>query len=764
MDTASQPIRILFAEDLPTDVEMAKREIRKGGIEFISKVVDTETDFRKELEEFKPDIVISDYSMPTFDDMSALKITREHSRHKPFVVLTGSMNEETAVACMKAGANDYVIKEQIKRLPYAIKEAIEKGVAREEKQKIEQQLRQSLEEYRDLINGMSETVWIIDTEGNLIEVNETAVQLLGYTREELLELGLHGIDNHLSKKQIADLANQMPTVKNQFFQTWHTTKSDKKIPVEVNSTLVNYHGKKAIMSIARDITERMEIEKQLRLLSRSVEQSPVSIVITNRDGIIEYVNTAFTKVTGYSSGEVKGMKTSLFKSGNHSQEFYKQLWDTVLKGEEWHGELMNRKKNGELFWEDISISPVLDLKQEITHFISIREDVTEKKKMIDDLIAAKEKAEESDRLKSAFLANMSHEIRTPMNGILGFTELLKEPKLTGKEKDEYIKIIQKSGQRMLSTISDLIEISKIESGSLELKLKEVNVNEQLDYIYSFFKPETTSKGLAFKLHKALPDEQASVETDQEKLDGVLMNLIKNAIKYTHSGEIEFGYRLTGSALEFFVKDTGIGIEKKHREFVFERFAQADISLSKPYEGAGLGLSIAKAYVEILGGKIWFESEFSKGSQFYFTIPFAKKLAEENTASYKQPRNNSEQVLKNLTILVAEDDTTSQIYISELLRGKCKKVFFAENGKEAVQLFSENPEIDLVLMDMKMPVMDGYKATEKIKEINPDAVVIAQTAYALSGDKEKILEAGCDDYLPKPFPGKRLIELVWKHFG
>lgn len=764
MDTASQPIRILFAEDLPTDVEIAKREIRKGGIEFISKVVDTETKFRKELEEFKPDIVISDYSMPTFDGMSALKITREHSRHKPFVVLTGSMNEETAVACMKAGANDYVIKEQIKRLPYAIKEAIEKAVAREEKQKIEQQLRQSLGEYRDLINGMSETVWIIDLNGKVLHVNKTAVKQLGYSYEELLDTGLVGIDANFSKEGIRNLAESMPKDKIQYFQTVHKTRNGKEIPVEITSSLARYRGQQVIISIARDITERIEIENQLKLLSRSVEQSPVSIVVTDNNGIIEYVNSAFTKVTGYSSEEVKGIKTNLFKSGNHSQEFYKQLWDTILKGKEWHGEVMNRKKNGELFWEDISISPVFNLKQEITHFISIREDVTEKKKMIDDLIAAKEKAEESDRLKSAFLANMSHEIRTPMNGILGFTELLKEPKLTGEEKNEYIKIIQKSGQRMLNTINDLIEISKIESGSLELKLKEVNVNEQLDYLYSFFKPETANKGLAFKLHKALPVEQAIVETDQEKLNGVLMNLIKNAIKYTHSGEIELGYRQTGSALEFFVKDTGIGIEKKHHEFVFERFAQADISLSKPYEGAGLGLSIAKAYVEILGGKIWFESEFSKGSQFYFTIPFAKKPAEENTTSFEQPRTDGEQVLKNLTILVAEDDTTSQIYISELLRGKCKKIFFAENGKEAVQLFSENPEIDLVLMDMKMPLMDGYQATAKIKEINRDTVVIAQTAYALSGDKEKILEAGCDDYLPKPFSRKHLIELVWKHFG
>jgi CheY-like chemotaxis protein len=225
-----------------------------------------------------------------------------------------------------------------------------------------------------------------------------------------------------------------------------------------------------------------------------------------------------------------------------------------------------------------------------------------------------------------------------------------------------------------------------------------------------------------------------------------------------------GYRVVENTLEFFVRDTGIGIEKNRQKVVFDRFVQADLSLSKPYEGAGLGLSIAKAYVEMLGGKIWLQSEPAKGTQFFFTLPFKPKPALQAQPVQHKNIPNGDDALNKLTILVAEDDLTGQIYISELLKGKCKKLIIADNGKEAVQKFSENPGIDMVLMDMAMPVMDGYEATAKIKEIDPKTIVIAQTAYALSGDKEKVLAAGCDDYLSKPFPGKQLFELARKYFG
>jgi len=765
MSLENQPIRILFAEDLPADAELARREIKKGGLEFIYKVVDTEPDFRKQLDEFNPHVVVSDYSMPTFDGMTALKITLAHSAFLPIIILTGSMNEETAVACMKAGATDYVIKEQIKRLPYAVMDAIEKSRDKQEKDRIEKQLQQSLEEFKDLINGMNETVWIMHTDGTLLDVNERACQVLGYSREELTKLGLYGVDYNLSKNDIEKLAERMKKEKKQFFHTVHTTKEGIKIPVEINSSLIKYRGQTAILSVARDISDRLKIEDELRLLSRSVEQSPASTVITDVEGRIEYVNSTFTKITGYSFDEVKGSTPRIFKSGEQSTEFYEELWGTLLSGQEWHGELINRKKSGEEFWEDISISPIMNNKGEITHFVSVREDITKKKRMIEDLMVAKERAEESDRLKSAFLANMSHEIRTPMNGILGFTELLKEPKLTGEEKVQYVEIIQKSGKRMLDTINDLIDISTIESGTLEVNYSKVNVKEQLNYFYNFFKPEAESRGLQIFCHSPLTDDEAAIVTDAEKLNAALSNLIKNAIKYTNEGKIEFGYKKESAhQLEFFVKDTGIGIEKERQSSVFKRFVQADNSLSKPYEGAGLGLSIAKGYIEKLGGKIWLDSEKGKGSSFYFTVPCREKPNTKNSEKATVEDLPIDVTLKDLTILVAEDEEVGRMYLAEILDDKCKKLLFAENGQEAVALYKQHPETDLVLMDIKMPVMDGYTATMKIKEIDSDALIIAQTAYALAGDKEKALAAGCRDYLTKPLKKSHMEEVIQKYFG
>jgi len=249
----------------------------------------------------------------------------------------------------------------------------------------------------------------------------------------------------------------------------------------------------------------------------------------------------------------------------------------------------------------------------------------EKEKRAAELVIAKDHAEQSDHLKSAFLANMSHEIRTPMNGILGFSELLKEPGLTGDQQQEYIKIIEKSGARMLNIINDIVDISKIEAGLMEINIKESNINEQIDFIHTFFKPEMDRKGIRFFSKKSLPLKEATIHTDREKIYAILTNLVKNAIKYTDEGSIEFGYNLKTESqikvLEFFIKDTGIGIPKHRQKAVFERFIQADITDKMARQGAGLGLSISKAFVELLGGKIWVSSEEGKGSTFYFTLPY-----------------------------------------------------------------------------------------------------------------------------------------------
>ncbi|MFO8088116.1 MAG: PAS domain S-box protein, partial [Bacteroidales bacterium] len=264
-------IRILFAEDLPADAEMARREIQNQGIAFDYRLVDTEEEFRDELTQFNPDIVISDYSMPPFDGLKALEIAREFRPSIPFIILTGSLNEETAVYCMKAGANDYVLKEKIKRLPFALREAIEKARIEQEKENYQTQLQTTLNDYTDLINGMTETIWIVSLEGEVLDVNNTAVKKLGYTREELTKIGLAGVDNQFSEAEIRRMSASMKEDVVQFFHTQHITKQGEVIPVEISSSLIHYQGGSAVLCVVRDISDRLNIEGRLRLLSRSVE-------------------------------------------------------------------------------------------------------------------------------------------------------------------------------------------------------------------------------------------------------------------------------------------------------------------------------------------------------------------------------------------------------------------------------------------------------------------------------------------------------------
>ncbi|MEI6575502.1 MAG: response regulator [Bacteroidota bacterium] len=377
------------------------------------------------------------------------------------------------------------------------------------------------------------------------------------------------------------------------------------------------------------------------------------------------------------------------------------------------------------------------------------------------LIKAKEKAEESDRLKSAFLANMSHEIRTPMNGILGFACLLKEPGLTGNEQQKFVEIIEQSGARMLNIINDIIDISKIESGQAKTLITESNINEQLEYLYAFFKPEVDKKGIELINKNILIANEAMILTDREKIYAILTNLIKNAIKFTDHGTIEFGCEKKGDFLEFFVKDTGVGIAENRQNAIFERFIQADISDKRAFQGAGLGLSIAKAYIEMLGGKVWVKSTVEQGSVFYFTIPYV--IQQSGELSLKNYRGPEENLNTNLKILIAEDDEAAYVLINLALKGISKNIIHAPNGLEAVKKCRENPDIDIIMMDIKMPGLNGYEATEEIRKFNKNVVIIAQTAFGLSGDKDKAIKAGCNDYISKPIDKNILRSLVKKYF-
>lgn len=379
------------------------------------------------------------------------------------------------------------------------------------------------------------------------------------------------------------------------------------------------------------------------------------------------------------------------------------------------------------------------------------------KKESQDLLEAKEKAEESDRLKSVFLANISHEIRTPMNGIMGFAELLKRPKLTGSEREEYIELIQESGQRMLATINDLIDISRIEAGQINAEFSDVDINEIMNHLQSFFKPEANNKGLELSLEKTLPLDSSYVRTDKDKLYGILSNLLKNAVKYTEEGDIRMGAELKNSCIEFFVQDTGVGIPERQLRSVFDRFVQVDKKDMEVNEGTGLGLSITKAYVELLEGEIWVDSEENAGSCFYFTLPFHPP---QNAAYQKETEDKGDlPELKNKTVLIIEDDPTSQKFLKEILDPTGAKILLSGTGEYGLDLLSVYPDLDLILLDIRLPGMNGSEVIKQIREMGSRIPVIVQTAHALAEDNEKYIRMGATDYLPKPIDLNKLLHLV-----
>jgi len=514
-----------------------------------------------------------------------------------------------------------------------------------------------------------------------------------------------------------------------------------------------------IIGTSTNITERKEVEERLRKLSVAVEQSPAVVVVTDPSGLIEYVNPKFTQFTGYTFEEVLGKNPKVLKSGLTPQAVYEELWKTILSGRIWHGELYNRKKNGELYWEDAVISAIRNEGGEITNFVAVKEDVTEKKRLWRELIAAKERAEESDRLKTAFLANISHEIRTPMNGILGFSELLKDPDLSGAEREQYIDLIHESGHRLLHLTNELIDISRIEAGETSLHVRETSVNGMLQDLYLFFEPRASKKGLQLVCIPGLSDAESVIRTDSIKMKQILFNLIHNALKFTHEGRVDFGYFRREGLLEFFVIDSGIGIHADLQQKIFERFRQVDNSFTRQYEGAGLGLSISRAYVEMLGGTMRVESATGMGAEFTFTLPYNPPVQNDQTEPAGAELPIAGRMFPALTVLLVDDDEASCLLLKTMLKGAGITLLPAANGLEAMDMVRGHPEINMVLMDIRMPVMNGLEATRQIKQLRPDLPVIAQTSFVSKADRKQIMRSGCDGYIPKPVSRNALLELM-----
>jgi PAS domain S-box-containing protein len=540
----------------------------------------------------------------------------------------------------------------------------------------------------------------------------------------------------------------------------------------------DYNSLKQLFDTINDKNQFNEnkIEHINEKLTESLENMSDAFVAIDNDWKYTFVNQKAAIMFGKQPEDLVGKNAWVIFPDAIGQLYYKNYYkamktkkqivfeDYYAPWDRWFENRVIPSKEGlVIFFQDITERKLAENKlQDLNTKLKIRnrelyESIIQIQKINTELISAKEKAEESDRLKSSFLANMSHEIRTPMNGILGFTELLKEPKLTGEEQQEYIKVIEKSGSRMLNIINDIVSISKIESGQMNLSYKETSIKDQIDIIYDFFKLEAKQKNIELKISNSLSKEENLIRTDEEKVSSVLSHLLKNAIKFTEQGSIEIGCFKNNNTITFYVKDTGIGINSDKIDIMFERFTQEDDSLNRNYEGAGLGLYIAKSYVNLLGGKIWAANNADYGAVFYFQIPFIKP----NEIDKEIQLSIIPYETQKLKILVAEDDSISLKFISKILKIFGENLLIARNGFEAVNLCKNNPDIDIILMDIQMPVMNGYEAIKKIREFNEEVIIITQSAFVFTDEAEKAIEVGGNGYISKPINKNQLIDHIKK---
>jgi len=478
-----------------------------------------------------------------------------------------------------------------------------------------------------ILKFANDIILLIDSDLNIIEANDHALKSYQYSRDELIGMKLEKIRAPETLSQLLDQFKNVSENGSATFETLHIRKDKTIFPVEISSRFVTIEGAKYYQTIGRDITERKSIENTLKeseeKFRKVFEESPFSIVLTGKDFGILRANLSFCNMTGYQEEELKLFTFRDFTHPEHVDDDELSLLK-LLAGEIpiYRTEKRYICKNGSIVWGSTTVSIIRNDNGESVLFLVMVDDITHRKKAEADLIDAKERAEESDRLKTAFLHNISHEIRTPMNAIIGFSTLLNEPELPDSERFQYVDIIAQSSNQLLSIINDILDIANVESGQVKMNIREMNLNSSLMSLCEQFS-YNEENSIPLNLSKGLPDEQSNILTDSTKLIQVLSNLISNALKFTRQGHIDIGYVLIDSFLEFFVKDTGIGIPADNLDKIFNRFYQVDGTVSRQYGGTGLGLSICKAYIEMLGGIITVESELEKGTNFIFTIPYRK---------------------------------------------------------------------------------------------------------------------------------------------
>lgn len=593
----------------------------------------------------------------------------------------------------------------------------------------------------------------IHDKGIILDCNLGLSEMFGYSIDELS--GMDGL-KLVAPSQRDFVMSQILSGYEKPYETIGFKKDGKEFPVRIEARNIPYKGKRVRVTEFRDITKDKKAEKELikekeraeesEKRFKTLSQATNEAIFISKKGICIDTNDAATKMFGYTYDEIIG----IFGTDVIAPESKELVKENMLKGYEKPYRATAIRKDGTKFTAEFQ-GQMYESHGEKIRITAVR-DITNTVKFEKALIRAKERAEESDRLKTEFINNMSHEIRTPMNGIMGFTDLLKKNGLSHDKKEQYINIVQNCGTQLLKIVDDILEIARLETKQVKTQNEKLNLNDFLLAQFSIFDLKAKEKEIPLYLNKGLKDDESLIYTDKYKLNKIISNLLENALKFTDSGHIELGYKLVNENIQIYVEDTGIGIPNDKLSVIFERFSQAESGFSRKFGGLGLGLSIAKENSELLGGSITVESEVGVGTKFTVTIPF-KPLNKINN------KDNS----KKQAVLVVEDEEINYLYLETLLHeiDENFEITHAKNGKEAVE-FAPKIKPVVILMDIKMPIMNGYEATQKIKELCPNAIIIAQTAYTTDNDKQKALDAGCSDFITKPINAENLETVLQKY--
>lgn len=720
-------------------------------------------------------LLLLDYQLYEMSGEQVIKILRKDNIDIPFVIITGHGDEKTAVEMMKLGALDYMIKDSnfIDLLPTIVQQVINHIDIQNKLNESQIALRKSEEKYRSIFENIQDVYFELSLKGEILEISPSVENVLSYKKDDILLQPLFTDKNE--EAAFLELLKEKGEISDH--EIYLRRESGHRIPTSFTCKYLYDHKEKPqkIIGTIRNITERkqaeeviMHSEERYRILA---ENSSDMISKHNWDRTYLYVSPACNKLLGYQPEDLTGRSAYHLIHADDVEAIRK---NHILLLENRTNSFIEsyriRKKDGSYIWFETNNQVIYNqntnLVQEI---VCVSRDITERKDK-EELMKAKEVAERANKAKSEFLANMSHEIRNPLNAIIGMTNTLAKTPLS-KDQKQFLSSISISSKNLLSILNDILDFSKIEANKLDLVFASFNLEDTLTQTVNAFQPQATAKNLelAYYINQDVPTH---LYGDEKKIIQILNNLISNAIKFTNKGKVEVFVECAEketdtTLLNFKVSDTGIGVKKEDIPKMFESFSQLDISAKKEYQGTGLGLSIVKSLVEMMNGRVNFESVINQGSTVSFQLPLiisdasAAKAIESKENKYKTQEKVSS---KKIKILIAEDDAINQLYLAGFLKSQGWEVDTASNGVIAYEKYLKNT-FDLILMDGQMPKMDGFETTKKIREeeknqsIQNPVPIIAITGYAIPGDRERFLSAGMDDYVSKPVDENKLLEII-----